>query len=211
MGVRRGSDVEITIACAIVDRHVRQLSDYLDATALVARTARQAAENACDGKVRIAVNAADDLAAGHLYLTVTGTSAEAGDDGQVGRGNRVGGLITPCRPMTIEAAAGKNTVMHVGKSYSIVAHKIAGEIVATCPDVSDATCLLVSRIGSPAETPQLVELQVRTRDGIPLDDVRPAVTAIAERGLRGLADLPQLLLTRATIESPATWPGIPLF
>jgi S-adenosylmethionine synthetase len=37
-----------------------------------------------------------------------------------GRGNRVGGLITPCRPMTLEAAAGKNAAMHVGKSYSIV-------------------------------------------------------------------------------------------
>jgi S-adenosylmethionine synthetase len=211
MGVRRGRDFEITIACALVDRHVHGLSDYTDATALVARTARQIAERMCDGEVRVAVNAADDLAAGDLYLTVTGTSAEAGDDGQVGRGNRVGGLITPCRAMTIEAAAGKNAVMHVGKSYSIVAHKIAGEIVATCPEVSDASCLLVSRIGAPAETPQLVALQVRTREGLPLEDVRTAVVAIAEARLRDLAELPQLLLTRASIESPETWPGIPLF
>jgi S-adenosylmethionine synthetase len=67
----------------------------------------------------VAVNTADDVEAGRLYLTVTGTSAESGDDGQAGRGNRLGGLITPCRPMTLEAAAGKNVVSHVGKSYSI--------------------------------------------------------------------------------------------
>ena len=42
-----------------------------------------------------------------VYLTVTGTSAEMGDDGQVGRGNRPNGLITPYRPMTLEAAAGR--------------------------------------------------------------------------------------------------------
>ena len=211
MGVRRGREIDITIACAIVDRHVRGLSDYTDATALVARTARQVAQDMHDGEVRVAINAADNLAAGHTYLTVTGTSAEAGDDGQVGRGNRVGGLITPSRPMTIEAAAGKNVVMHVGKSYNIVAHRIADSIVATCPEVSDVTCLLVSRIGSPAETPQLVELQVHTRDGIPLDVVRPVVEAIAQARLGDLAELPQLLLTRASIESPEMWPGIPLF
>lgn len=42
-----------------------------------------------------------------LHLTVTGLSAEMGDDGQVVRGNRVSGLITPDRPMSLEAAAGK--------------------------------------------------------------------------------------------------------
>ena len=47
----------------------------------------------------------------HLFLTVTGTSAEAGDDGEAGRGNRTSGLITPYRAMTIEAAARKNPVI----------------------------------------------------------------------------------------------------
>ena len=33
----------------------------------------------------MSVNAADEPPAGTIYLTVSGTSAEAGDDGQVGR------------------------------------------------------------------------------------------------------------------------------
>jgi S-adenosylmethionine synthetase len=70
----------------------------------------------------IAINAADHLPAGAVYLTVTGTSAEAGDDGEVGRGNRVNGLITPYRPMSLEAAPGKNPVTHVGKNLQLYWH-----------------------------------------------------------------------------------------
>jgi S-adenosylmethionine synthetase len=157
------------------------------------------------------VNSADDIEAGRLYLTVTGTSAEAGDDGQTGRGNRVGGLITPCRPMTLEAAAGKNVVSHVGKSYSIVAFQIARELVAKCPDVSEATCILVSRIGLPVDRPQVVELQIQIRDGISLDTLREPAEAIARECLGRVTGLTQLLLATASIESPAVWPGVLLF
>ena len=62
------------------------------------------------------------------YLTVTGLSAESGDDGAVGRGNRVNGLITPNRTMTLEAAAGKNPVNHIGKIYSLFAFDLSKKI-----------------------------------------------------------------------------------
>ncbi len=211
MGVRRGHQVDLTIACAIVDRYVRGLSDYADAKALITQLAEHAARSADGSHVRVTVNTADDIEAGRIYLTVTGTSAEAGDDGQTGRGNRVGGLITPCRPMTLEAAAGKNVVSHVGKSYSIVAHKIANELIAKCPDIAEATCVLVSRIGRPVETPQVVELQIQTRDGVSLEVVREPAEAIARSCLHSLSELPQLLIERASIESPAVWPGVRLF
>jgi S-adenosylmethionine synthetase len=211
MGVRRGHRIDLTIACAIVDQHVRRLSDYADAKEVIARLAEHAARQAHGAHVRVAVNTADDLDAGRLHLTVTGTSAESGDDGQAGRGNRVGGLITPCRPMTLEAAAGKNVVSHVGKSYSIVAYQVARSLIAKCPDIAEATCVLVSRIGWPVETPHLVELQIQTRNGIALDRVREPAEAIARECLGGVTDLTRLLLDRASIESPATWPGILLF
>ena len=210
MGVRRGQQIDLTIACAIVDRHVRTLSDYVDAKVTVVRLAERAA-HAYEPHVAVAVNTADDVDAGRVYLTVTGTSAEAGDDGQTGRGNRVGGLITPSRPMTLEAAAGKNVVSHVGKSYSIVAHRIANELVATIPDVAEATCVLVSRIGQPVDTPQAVELQIQTRNGVALDVVREPATAVARKCLREISELSARLIQHASIESPAMWPGVRLF
>ena len=77
MGVRRGHQIDLTIACAIVDRHVRGLSDYADAKALITQLAEHAARSANGSHVRVAVNTADDVEAGRIYLTVTGTSAEA--------------------------------------------------------------------------------------------------------------------------------------
>jgi S-adenosylmethionine synthetase len=210
MGVRRGHHIDLTIACAFVDRHLRGLSEYSAATHTVAQLAERTARP-YSPHVRVAVNTADDVDAGRVYLTVTGTSAEGGDDGQTGRGNRVGGLITPCRPMTLEAAAGKNVVSHVGKTYSIVAHQIARELVAQCADISEATCVLVSRIGEPVDRPQAAELQLHTRDGLPLDSVREPATAIARDCLRRLHGLSQLLIERASIESPAAWSGVDLF
>jgi S-adenosylmethionine synthetase len=210
MGVRRGDRIDITIACAIVDRYVRGLPDYIDATRRVQGLAEHAAHRHSE-HVHVTVNTADDLEAGRMYLAVTGTSAEAGDDGQTGRGNRVGGLITPYRPMTLEAAAGKNVVTHVGKSYSIVAHQMAHQLVETCPEIAAATCLLVSRIGRPVDSPQAVELQVRTHGDIPLERVRERATVIARDCLQRISVLSQLLIERARIEAPATWPGVDLF
>jgi S-adenosylmethionine synthetase len=210
MGVRRHQQIDLTIACAMVDRHIHARMDYKEAKALVTGLAERAAQQ-IHAHVRAAVNAGDDVEADRLYLTVTGTSAEAGDDGEAGRGNRVGGLITPYRPMTLEAAAGKNVVSHVGKSHNIVAHHIARELVARCPDIAEATCVLVSRIGWPVETPLVMELQIRTRDDVALDVVRDPSETVARNGLRRLSELPRLLLEHASIESPAEWPGVLLF
>ena len=66
-----------------------------------------------------------------IYLSLLGTSAEDADSGQVGRGNRVNGLISVNRPMGTEAAAGKNPVSHVGKIYNLLSHKIAETAVST--------------------------------------------------------------------------------
>jgi S-adenosylmethionine synthetase len=140
------------------------------------------------------VNAADDPAAGSFYLTVTGTSAESGDDGEVGRGNRVNGLITPGRPMTLEAAAGKNPVSHVGKLYNLLAREIANDVVTRLPDVVAAECVLVSRIGAPVDEPAVVSVHVRARDGRPAEEHRLAAEEIARDNLGRLGTLGDRLI-----------------
>jgi S-adenosylmethionine synthetase len=194
MGVRHGTRIRLTTSCAFVGRHLADLADYAAARADVAREVRAAAEMAAGREVHVDVNAADDLSAGRIYLTVTGTSAEAGDDGEVGRGNRVNGLITPYRPMSLEAAAGKNPTSHVGKLYNVAAHRIANAIVERVPAVVEAHCFLVSRIGRPVEDPDVVDIAVRTRDGVPLDAVRKQVSDLVEDGLEALGPLVQDIL-----------------
>src|SRR5574341_457556 len=82
MGVRRDERTALTVACAFVGRHLTDLDAYLAARDRAAAVARAAAASALGREPALEVNTADDPAAESVYLTVTGTSAEAGDDGQ---------------------------------------------------------------------------------------------------------------------------------
>ncbi|MFM9844920.1 MAG: methionine adenosyltransferase [Dongiaceae bacterium] len=157
MAVRLDERLVLTIAAAMIDRALADLDGYMAAKQTV-NDRVAAAVGAGGTAMDIAVNAADDLARRSVYLTVTGTSAEAGDDGEVGRGNRANGLITPYRPMTMEAVAGKNPVSHVGKIYNIAANRMARAVHDAYPDLGGVGCLLVSRIGAPIDDPQLVHV-----------------------------------------------------
>jgi S-adenosylmethionine synthetase len=165
MGIRRGMTVCLTVACAMIGRYLAHMDDYLVETAAVADAVRKlsAAHGFPESEVR--VNAADSVSANSIYLTVTGTSAEAGDDGQVGRGNRVNGLITPCKPMSLEAAAGKNPVTHVGKIYNVLAQQIAENLVVMAPEIAAAQCLIVGQIGAPITEPAMLQVRLGMRDG----------------------------------------------
>jgi S-adenosylmethionine synthetase len=189
MGVRSGERIELTVACAFVGGHLPDLPAYVAAKGRVATLARETAGRITKRPVSVVVNAADDVASGSVYLTVTGTSAEAGDDGQAGRGNRTTGLITPYRPMVVESAPGKNPVTHPGKVYGWVAEGVAADLVAQVPGIIEARCLLVSRIGMPIDSPALAEVALRTEPGYVLRELRSEVERVLEERLAGLAGL----------------------
>ncbi len=189
MGTRRGDRLHLTVACAFVGRHVSEMSDYLEKRERARVIAREAARAAAGGEVEVDVNSADDPAGGSVYLTVTGTSAEAGDDGQAGRGNRANGLITPYRPMSLEGAAGKNPVTHVGKLYQVAAGRIARTLVDSVPGVLSAECYLVSRIGRPVADPWLADVKLRISDGRIDASLRAGVEAVVRAELEGLGAL----------------------
>ena len=183
MGVRTGDHIQLTVAVAMVDRFLNTVADYQASC----EAARQIALEV-SGAHEVWVNAADDIEAGRLYLTVTGTSAEGGDDGQVGRGNRVNQLITPFRPMSLEAVAGKNPTAHVGKIYNVLARTLSNQIVCELDEVTAATVLLVSRIGQPINEPQLCEVRLST-EGASLDALRRPIERIVRQGL---VDIPKM-------------------
>jgi S-adenosylmethionine synthetase len=189
MGIRRGDAVELTVACAMIGRYLRHIDDYLAEKRKIEKLARELAIRHGFPGCEIAINAADHSSTGSVYLTVTGTSAEAGDDGEVGRGNRVNGLITPCRPMSLEAAAGKNPVTHVGKIYNVLATRISQALVAAVPEIAAAQCLLVSRIGQPVAEPAIVQIAIATQDGFPLAELKRQIDEIAADQMHCIAGL----------------------
>lgn len=194
MGVRRGSRIDLTIACAFVSCFVRDVDDYRDKKELARTLALAAARQATQHDVEATVNAADDLQQGIIFLTVTGTSAESGDDGEVGRGNRTSGLITPYRPMTLEAAAGKNPVSHVGKLYNLAAGRMAAAMAATIPNVTGVECVLVSQIGRAASDPQIVDVCLACDNDTSTATAEKAVSEIVRSQLEALPELREALL-----------------
>jgi S-adenosylmethionine synthetase len=186
MGVRSGDEMRITVAAAFVASQTPDQETYLETKRAVEERVRAVAVGITRRSVQVEVNTADRPEEGLFYLTATGTSAEQGDDGQVGRGNRPNGLITPHRCMTLEAAAGKNPRNHVGKIYSIAAQIIADRMAATIPDLRNVQVYLVSQIGRPIDTDATVDIQVVADD---LDVAQTEGTCIAREVLSELPTL----------------------
>src|ERR1043165_5657443 len=95
---RRGDRVQLIVAAPFLAREIPDITSYRDAKERAIDSIRAFASLTAGGHVEVTLNAADDLESGKAYLTVTGTSAEMGDDGSVGRGNRANGLVAPLRP-----------------------------------------------------------------------------------------------------------------
>jgi S-adenosylmethionine synthetase len=190
MGYRFGRNLTLTVAAAFVDRYVRDPKMYFDRKEELREELLKyiEAENRHLDAVRIDINTLDDPARGEggMYLTVLGTSAEGGDGGQVGRGNRVNGLIPFNRPQTTEAAAGKNPVNHVGKIYNILSHEIAGRIHRQTPGVSEVTVYLCSQIGKPVDRPLIASVQLSTEPGSDFEQIRKQATEIIEEELENI-------------------------
>jgi S-adenosylmethionine synthetase len=192
MGTRRERRIDLTIGCAFVGRFIADVHAYVRAKDAALALALDAARRTTRHDVRAVINAADDVENERIFLTVTGTSAEAGDDGEAGRGNRVSGLITPYRPMTIESIAGKNPVNHPGKLYNLLANRITATITQDIPRITDAECVLVSEIGRVLSDPRVVEVRLWADDrGHELPD---RVAEIVRSELEGIPDLRDAIL-----------------
>ncbi|MHB9132489.1 MAG: methionine adenosyltransferase [Armatimonadota bacterium] len=181
MGLRAEQRIYLTVAVAFVAAETPDLDSYLAVKEEVAGVVSALASRISNREMHVSVNTADHIEAGSVYLTVTGTSAEQGDDGQVGRGNRATGLITPMRPMTLEAAAGKNPVSHVGKLYQVYTQLIVDQVIAEVPEVRAASCAMLSRIGSPINQPQAISLRLEC--DMPEAQLQPPIEAIVHRVL----------------------------
>jgi S-adenosylmethionine synthetase len=194
MGKREGDRIDVTVAAAMVDAHVADIEAYDDAVEGVRAFVADLAGEHTDREVTVDVNTADDYEAGAIYLTTTGTSAEQGDDGSVGRGNRANGLITPGRSMSMEATSGKNPVNHVGKIYNLLSPEIAAAVVAEVDGIRDLRIRLLSQIGRPIDRPHVANAHVVPEAGVALSDVESDVEAIIGRELADVGSITQRVI-----------------
>jgi S-adenosylmethionine synthetase len=201
MGKRERDAIDVTVAAAMIDRYVRDREEYDAIVEDVRAYVRSVAEEYTDRDVTVHVNTADTegAAEANIYLTTTGTSAEMGDDGSVGRGNRANGLITPNRSMSMEATSGKNPVNHIGKIYNLLSTDIAETVVAEVDGIRDLRIRLLSQIGRPIDRPHVADAEVVTEDGVAVEDIRDDVVAIVDEELATVTGI-----TERTIEGDVT-------
>lgn len=179
MGMRQDGKLLLTVAHAFVDRYVKDEKDYFRKKEEITDSIRDFTSKFKNGfsKIDIDVNTLDEKGRGinGVYLTVTGTSADSADCGQVGRGNRVNGIIPLNRPTSSEAAAGKNPVSHVGKIYNVLTHRMADRIHGNVDGLDEVYVWLLSQIGKPIDSPAVAAAQVLLKEGVKITDVRKAI------------------------------------
>lgn len=190
MGLRDKDDITLTIGCAMVSKYVDDRDAYISIREELKDIVADFASGLTNRNLDVYVNTADDdnkQDESGYYLTVSGTSAEMGDDGSVGRGNRANGLITPCRPMSMEATSGKNPINHVGKIYNLLSNKIANDVVENVEGVKQADLMILSQIGKPIDQPKAASTQIILEDGYKLEDVNKNVETIVDKWLEDIS------------------------
>ncbi|WP_309493471.1 methionine adenosyltransferase [Candidatus Hecatella orcuttiae] len=194
MGLRNRNKVKLTISAAMISPLIPNKEHYISVKGEVCKKVKELAATLTDMDVDVKVNVGDRPRVGCFYLTVTGTSAEMGDDGNTGRGNRVNGLITPCRQMSLEATAGKNPVSHVGKIYNLLARILANKIYEEVKGIREVYVKILSQIGKPINKPLMTNVQTVMEKGRTLQSIKDDVKSIVDEEVAGVTRLTEDIL-----------------
>ncbi len=129
MTSRIKDEVNLTIACPQISTLVSSADEYKKNLVTIREIIDGVVKKYSEFKtVNINLNTGDNHDQEMFYLLYTGSCIESGDEGQVSRGNRLGGVISSCRPFSVEGLSGKNPSYHAGKIYSVAALDIANKI-----------------------------------------------------------------------------------
>lgn len=189
MASRIGNDLRLTMCMSFVDRFVKSEGDYFKKKETIHEEIVRFVKSKNDfDHVVIDLNTLDKKGRGidGVYVTVLGTSAEGGDSGQVGRGNRTNGVIPLNRPYCSEAAAGKNPVSHVGKIYNTLTHKIAGEVYRQVSGLEEVYIWLLSEIGKPIDDPAVAGVQVVMKGNSSFENVKKDIRDVVNQELENI-------------------------
>lgn len=189
MGMRKNGHLDLTIAMAFVDRYVDSEAGYFKRKDEIKQEVLDFVRaRAQVDSININLNTLDVPGRGlpGMYLTVLGTSADGADCGQVGRGNRVNGIIPLNRPTCSEAAAGKNPTSHVGKIYNLLTYQVAKRIQSETNGVREAYVWLLSEIGRPINEPKIASVQLILDPGTTLKEVSDSVQELVAAELSNI-------------------------
>lgn len=191
MAAREGKDLTLTVALAFVDKFIENENQYFKKKTEVEEDVNRFVRDRVKfDSANVNINTLDKRGRGMdgIYLTVLGTSADDGDGGQVGRGNRPTGIIPLNRPTCSEAAAGKNPVSHVGKIYNLLTYEIANHVYEKVPGIKEVYVWLLSQIGKPINEPKVAGVELILDKGVEFGRTSKQATEIVKSELNSIND-----------------------
>jgi S-adenosylmethionine synthetase len=195
MGLRQEDAITLTLCVPMIDRFCADMNAYKEAVIRVGEEVQRVASGMTERKVAVAINTGDNYAKeGAIFLTVNGTSAEMGDDGSVGRGNRANGLITPHRPMSMEATSGKNPINHIGKIYNLLSTEMAQQCARELDGIEDLYIRLLSQIGRPIDQPLVAGAQFVAAKGADTAGISRGIEEIIDAGLADITSITERVI-----------------
>lgn len=120
--VRDTENINITACVPIICTKVKSEREYQERLHEIRLICGQYAKKLSEGmcyRVSTSINPYKP------YLLATGSCIECGEEGLVGRGNGVNGVISVFRTHSAEAPCGKNPVYHTGRVYGFLVRKLA--------------------------------------------------------------------------------------
>ncbi|MCJ8174440.1 methionine adenosyltransferase [Clostridium botulinum] len=188
LGSRHGENFKLIINMPSLGSCIESLDHYLERKNILSNEILNFIVETLNITPELIVNPQDKN--GHLYLTSLGSAGDTGDFGVVGRGNRLNGLITPMRAMSIEAPAGKNPLDHTGKLYGVFSQRLAYELyeVVNKPVEVHIFTSKEAKLNNPDE------VSVRIQDWDENEQSRNEVTKIIEGSLNNMKEITKDLI-----------------
>lgn len=177
MGFKEDNKISITLCVPQLCQFVRNLDEYKENKERLKHDIISFIMNKYpDVELNLYLNTRDNFDENNtdIYLTFTGSSIEMGDEGFVGRGNRMGGLITPRRFYTMEGICGKNPIYHTGKMYSVASYIIAKKIYEQCG--ANCSVEMIGQSGQPLSEPW--KITIYTNKNVDYDDCDKIVSDV---------------------------------
>jgi len=156
LAVRRGDYIEATLCVPTIStlttsyNHYQQILNGYE-IALTEIASQIADEYSLKVSVRINPNQ-------HLYMLGIGSCIECGEEGMVGRGNYINGIISSHSVHTQESWAGKNPVYHTGRVMGYLTAKLA-RVISKALNVK-CTVSVMTKCGDLLFPPHMIDVAV---------------------------------------------------
>ncbi len=167
MVCRKGVIIDVTLCVPVISSHLTSVKNYYEVIEPLENNLNSLARKLVPDLYSVSVK----VNPSQVYILGLGSCIECGEEGVVGRGNSLSGVIPIFRPSSMEAWPGKNPVYHTGRvmSYLVknLSEKIFEEFGVKC------SILAMTETGGSLVPPHL--LQISLNNYVLKDDIEKIV------------------------------------